>query len=468
MNKIFSIFVITLLQSSISLAQGIGEVSIEPKNPSLNQPFKITINSNGDTPSCGLQINLGDGNTRDVRVEKFPVVVDHTYAKEGNFAIAVNGKLIMRGLRSSLPCGGETKTLAVGIGSQTVNIVATQPTSQSTANIPNQSEQLAKQNQTSKQIDFYADHKKNQRPIWVNKYFDAFTENVSPIIKNCPLNDTWKEAATINKNLEIDKNLLQIQIVYKDIQNNIVQDPNFNRLKQDCKDKVKVAITFLDTNKPDEIQKKYKSDLDDFNKFALSQQQEQQRQDAARVAVTEQSEIKDAYTKGMVFAKESGVKWILTERKDPMSGKIDRLAKLESKSESGASLISELTCVPVANEKNLTAIVHKHTLSKGIVPSHRDGNRYSNVGRQRINEKVTEMFWLQDAKFNNVWSGNILTQDAIFAFVENGIAFKEVGGKKTFLYDLMYELSTNMGPVFIKMPPYDNAINALIRSCKPQ
>ena len=118
MKKILSIFAITLLQSSLSLAQGIGDISIEPKSPSLNQPFKVTISSNGDTPACGLQINLGDGTTRDIRAEKFPVVVDHTYAKEGNFAIAVNGKMIIRGLSSMFPCAGDAKTLAVGIGTQ--------------------------------------------------------------------------------------------------------------------------------------------------------------------------------------------------------------------------------------------------------------------------------------------------------------------------------------------------------------
>ena len=136
MKKILSIFTITLLQSSMSLAQGIGDISIEPKNPSLNQPFKISISSNGDTPACGLQINLGDGTTRDIRAEKFPVVVDHTYAKEGNFAIAVNGKMIMRGLSSMFPCAGDAKTLAVGIGIQNTNTSSAQvlPSSQPATN----------------------------------------------------------------------------------------------------------------------------------------------------------------------------------------------------------------------------------------------------------------------------------------------------------------------------------------------
>lgn len=125
MKSIF-LFALTNLCISSVLAQGIGEISIEPKNPSLNQPFKITISSNGDTPACGLQINLGDGTTRDIRAEKFPVVIDHTYSKEGNFAIAINGKMIMRGLSSMFPCSGDTKTLAVGIGTQSTNISSAQ------------------------------------------------------------------------------------------------------------------------------------------------------------------------------------------------------------------------------------------------------------------------------------------------------------------------------------------------------
>jgi hypothetical protein len=116
MIKILSLFALTLFQSSLSLAQGIGDITIEPKNPTLNQPFKITINSNGETPACGLQINLGDGNTRDVRVEKFPIILEHTYSKEGNFSLAVNGKMIMRGLSSMFPCGGDSKTLAIDVG----------------------------------------------------------------------------------------------------------------------------------------------------------------------------------------------------------------------------------------------------------------------------------------------------------------------------------------------------------------
>ena len=55
-----------------ALSQGIGEIAIEPKNPSVNQLLKVMIQSSGELSNCGLQINLGDGTTKDIRVEKFP------------------------------------------------------------------------------------------------------------------------------------------------------------------------------------------------------------------------------------------------------------------------------------------------------------------------------------------------------------------------------------------------------------
>jgi len=464
MNKIITLFAITLLQSSLSLAQGIGDISIEPKNPSINQPFKITINSNGDTPACGLQINLGDGTTRDIRVEKFPVVVDHTYAKEGNFAIAVNGKMIMRGLSSMFPCAGDAKNLAVGVGTQTVNAVAAQPTPQSTANITNQSEQLAKPNQTSKQIDFYSDHKKNQRPTWVNTYFDAFTENVSPIIKNCPLNDTWAEAVTINKDLEVDKNLLKIQIVYKDIQNNIVQDANFNRVKQDCRDKVKIAVSFLDANKPEEIQKRYKNDLDDFNKFSLSQQKDQQRLDSARSAETEQSALKETYTKGMAFAKESGVVFKLYTAKDQMTNKESQYAMYVFKNEQGQSAEVIFKC----EDKTVSTVFKISSIS---VPTKIDikNKRQLASGRSNINGSLEDAYFsLPQGELKDFYLIGMGFMKALE--VRNGALYQSYWENQqqqfTPIHSMMIELKTYKGGIVAKIPPYDSAINSVIRSCK--
>jgi len=118
-----------------ALSQGIGEISIEPKNPSVNQLLKVMIQSSGELSNCGLQINLGDGSTKDIRVEKFPHYVDHIYPKEGVFPISVTGKLLIRGLGTVLPCSGDSKSIAVSVGAQNVRVannVSSAPIQQAT------------------------------------------------------------------------------------------------------------------------------------------------------------------------------------------------------------------------------------------------------------------------------------------------------------------------------------------------
>jgi len=118
-----------------ALSQGIGEIAIEPKNPSVNQLLKVMIQSSGELSNCGLQINLGDGTTKDIRVEKFPHYVDHIYPKEGVFPILVTGKLLIRGLGTVLPCSGDSKSIAVSVGAQNVRVannVSSTPIQQAT------------------------------------------------------------------------------------------------------------------------------------------------------------------------------------------------------------------------------------------------------------------------------------------------------------------------------------------------
>jgi len=109
------LFLTFLMTSGATFAQGIGDVSVEQKSVASNQPFKLIIRSAGETPACGLEVNLGDGTVRQVRAETFPVTVEHTYQNDGNYAISVTGKLIVRGIRSLAACGGN-KSLALQVG----------------------------------------------------------------------------------------------------------------------------------------------------------------------------------------------------------------------------------------------------------------------------------------------------------------------------------------------------------------
>ena len=263
MKKILSIFAITLLQSSVTLAQGIGDISIEPKSPSLNQSFKVTINSNGDTPACGLQINLGDGTTRDIRAEKFPVVVDHTYAKEGNFAIAVNGKMIMRGLSSMFPCAGDAKTLAVGIGTQSVSpvVVNEQGTPQIQAPAT-----PTEQPQIQTQTKFFSKHVTGEEPKWIMEYLQSFQKNVCPMYTVCNMHSSWRENLQVcdinlaDSNSPINFFLERISKSYEAV--NQIQKSFFN--SQNCKNEIKNASDFLVNNPLIEISNTYASNVKSF------------------------------------------------------------------------------------------------------------------------------------------------------------------------------------------------------------
>ncbi len=102
------------LPAGLASAQAIGDISFDSAPASANQPVKIIIRSEGTASGCGLEVNLGDGNVRNVRADEFPVTVEHTYADSGQFSISVTGKFLVRGLRSLPACQGQ-KTVRLAV-----------------------------------------------------------------------------------------------------------------------------------------------------------------------------------------------------------------------------------------------------------------------------------------------------------------------------------------------------------------
>jgi hypothetical protein len=60
---------VLLLFSSVVIAQGIREITVDPIELIENQPFKITIKSASDTPACGIEVNFGDGTSKKLRAD---------------------------------------------------------------------------------------------------------------------------------------------------------------------------------------------------------------------------------------------------------------------------------------------------------------------------------------------------------------------------------------------------------------
>lgn len=80
-------------------AGGIGSVKIEPAAAKAGQEVKVTVAAEGEAPGfCGLAIDFGDGDSRDIKIDsgeaKFPLTIAKTYAKAGNYSVKAYGKKI--------------------------------------------------------------------------------------------------------------------------------------------------------------------------------------------------------------------------------------------------------------------------------------------------------------------------------------------------------------------------------------
>ena len=91
-------------------AGGIGSVKIEPAAAKAGQEIKVTVAAEGEAPGfCGLAIDFGDGDSRDIKIDsgeaKFPVTIAKTYAKAGNYSVKAYGKKIT----THFPCAGKAE-----------------------------------------------------------------------------------------------------------------------------------------------------------------------------------------------------------------------------------------------------------------------------------------------------------------------------------------------------------------------
>ena len=67
---------------------GLGiSLNIEPTVPTAGEPVRFRLLVEGAEPPFDLDVDLGDGNTFETRVESLPFALDHVYAEEGDYEI---------------------------------------------------------------------------------------------------------------------------------------------------------------------------------------------------------------------------------------------------------------------------------------------------------------------------------------------------------------------------------------------
>jgi hypothetical protein len=83
-----------------------------PQTATAGHPIPITVNAKQDGNSdCGMLVTFGDGTDRQFKMNgsdgKFPITMEHTYAKDGRYTVRATGRLIT----TNKECKGSASTV---------------------------------------------------------------------------------------------------------------------------------------------------------------------------------------------------------------------------------------------------------------------------------------------------------------------------------------------------------------------
>lgn len=99
--------VLAFFLPSIVWSQQMTRIELDADRVAVGRDVRIGITfDRTDRVWCGLRINFGDGESRDVRAEEAPLIVSKRYAAVGSYAVNVEGKMLIRGLKTAGACLG--------------------------------------------------------------------------------------------------------------------------------------------------------------------------------------------------------------------------------------------------------------------------------------------------------------------------------------------------------------------------
>ncbi len=123
-NIAFSLGLLGALLTSTTWAQNIKSIEFRTgKQLDMGAISELAISfdqGSGSAVWCGLSIRWGDGQEQTIRIgdDQFktsPAIVPHTYTRAGNFRVDVEGRPMVRGLRSAAGCDGRPAPLDVTV-----------------------------------------------------------------------------------------------------------------------------------------------------------------------------------------------------------------------------------------------------------------------------------------------------------------------------------------------------------------
>ena len=112
--KSISVLCLSLLCSA-AFAQTLVSVKVDKPQVLAGQAVQASVAFDvGNSVNCGIRFDWGDGTGEDIKVEdaqKIPLVMNHTYAKAGNYTVAVTPKKVT----SRLGCLGKAQSAVVKV-----------------------------------------------------------------------------------------------------------------------------------------------------------------------------------------------------------------------------------------------------------------------------------------------------------------------------------------------------------------
>ena len=97
-------------------AQYLAGMTVNKEKVAIEEPFDLVVSfTDRGSVYCGLRVNFGDGEVRDVPIDHTPFTLSKKYAAAGRYKIQADGKFLPRGLKTAIGCLGSAQLAFVEV-----------------------------------------------------------------------------------------------------------------------------------------------------------------------------------------------------------------------------------------------------------------------------------------------------------------------------------------------------------------
>jgi hypothetical protein len=114
----FLLAVVACLFTTSSQAQSIKAFKLVSTPAPVSSAVTIGIEIDPEQATsiwCGVTVAFGDGEVAELRLDSPMQQITHTYQSPGQYVARIEGKVLIRGLRTAFPCRGEALTQTVSV-----------------------------------------------------------------------------------------------------------------------------------------------------------------------------------------------------------------------------------------------------------------------------------------------------------------------------------------------------------------